>query len=82
MTALHFYVTVQRIFSHWPSAGTQALCRYFGKGPFPPRGACRSCVGLIMSSAPLSLPYTIIVIKIHMSTSNLQFVRPCVTIYV
>lgn len=45
MTALHFYVTVQRIFSHWPSAGTQALCRYFGKGPFPPRGACRSCVG-------------------------------------
>ena len=24
MTALHFYVTVQRIFSHWPSAGTQA----------------------------------------------------------
>lgn len=44
MTALHFYVTVQRIFSHWPSAGTQALCRYFGKGPFPPRGACRSCV--------------------------------------
>ena len=35
MTALHFYVTVQRIFSHWPSAGTQALCRYFGKGPFP-----------------------------------------------
>lgn len=45
MTALHFYVTVQRIFSHWPSAGTQALCRYFGKGPFLPRGACRSCVG-------------------------------------
>ena len=45
MTALHYYVTVQRIFSHWPSAGTQALCRYFGKGPFPPRGACRSCVG-------------------------------------
>ena len=45
MTALHFYVTVQRIFSHWPSAGTQALCRYFGKEPFPPRGACRYCVG-------------------------------------
>lgn len=46
MTALHFYVTCPGGYSPTgPAPGTQALCRYFGKGPFPPRGACRSCVG-------------------------------------